>query len=491
MPKRRIDCSDRTRLVWDGRRECQILPGAYRSAETFEPFGADGDFVPTGSCGRLYHDDNRPVLAHLAAELAGEARLVYLDPPYLSGVAYGREVLLRESGRSGGRVVEFDDHQSEPGYLQQLYECLLAARDLLAPDGSVWLHCDFRQSHHLRCLLDEVFGQGAFRNEVVWAYGSSARGAKAIGRQLPRNHDVLLWYAGPSARYRPSSPSVGSARRGSTRRLISSTRLAGRPDRSPRRLHGRERRSPCRRGEDPPHPDWPRPSQVLRPTRWRRRGRGATARRRCRDVPDAMHLPVDEPSGYPTQKPESLLERVILASTDPGDLVLDPFAGSGTTLAVAQRLGRRWIGIDAARGAIQASRRRLIALVTSSAARSPSPQAAPSRGGGDQMPAQSPSGDIPSSSRDRDQVEQPSQPASQSSSMGEAIGEVLDDRFSCLNVPARRGGRDLPAVTYPGRQFASASSHRLSIWERERGAVKVRPGSPFTFSSQSIRPSVG
>ena len=162
-------------LSWPGKRAPYAVPAAQPTLiETFEPHrfaalsegrGSDGAAPrPSPLAPALYHGDNLPILAHLwASGLRDQMRLIYADPPYDSGVTWPRKVRLRQPRRNGVdpvvlEQVQYADAWPEGAYLQFIYDRLPLLRDLLADDGSLWLHCDHRRAHHLRCLLDEVFG---------------------------------------------------------------------------------------------------------------------------------------------------------------------------------------------------------------------------------------------------------------------------------------------------------------------------------------------
>ncbi|MEX2546732.1 MAG: site-specific DNA-methyltransferase [Chloroflexota bacterium] len=332
--------------------------------------------------GLLFHGDNKEVLAYLLANgFRGKVDLVYIDPPFDSGADYVRRVQLR--GASGttrldgesytlGEQIQYTDIWANDNYLQFMYERLLLLKELLSPTGSLYLHCDYRRVYQLGVVLDEVFGQGSFRAEAVWAYGASARGAKAIAGQFARNHDSLLWYSkGGGYTYKPvryeRRVAVSEATRFGFRLDVDGRWFKTAPrgdytDASIARFEGEGRVHRTRSGSirikyflrcegDEIIED------LLLGDVWT-------------DIPDAMHLPDDEDMDFPTQKPEALLDRVIRASSNPGDIVLDAFIGSGTTAAVAQKLGRRWIGADINKGAIQTTEKRLFEIMREQAAES-------------------------------------------------------------------------------------------------------------------------
>ncbi len=225
----------------------------------------------------------------LAAAPPGFADLVYLDPPFNTG---------RARRAPGPEASVFAD--AWPGmasYLDFMRPRLRAARRALRPDGSILLHCDWRASHHLRLILDEVFGAQGFVNHLVWSYGLGGSSA----RRFARKHDDILFYAaGPGYYFRPP--------------LVPATS---------NRMRGRLKKS----------------TDVL-------------------SVP-AINNMAAERVGYPTQKPLALLELLVGACCREGGVVLDPFCGSGTALVAARRGGRRYLGIDASRVAVRLSESRL------------------------------------------------------------------------------------------------------------------------------------
>ncbi|MCK9563847.1 MAG: hypothetical protein M0R02_14140, partial [Bacteroidales bacterium] len=197
-------------LTWVGKKPLGRVT-AY-PAQTIERFdAAPADFhsaadwrdwprdIPQG--GLLYHGDNKDVLAHLLANgFRGKVKLIYIDPPFDSGADYVRKVQLR--GAKGtvkidgedytlGEQIQYSDIWANDSYLQFMYERLLMLRELLAEDGSFWLHCDWRRSHMLRIICEEVFGSDALINEIVWQRTASRNDAKSFGHI----HDTLLYFA--------------------------------------------------------------------------------------------------------------------------------------------------------------------------------------------------------------------------------------------------------------------------------------------------------
>jgi len=210
-------------------------------------------------------------------------------------------------------------------YLTMMAPRLVELRRVLKKTGSLYLHCDPIASAYLRVLLDAIFGPGCFKNEIVWRY----RRWPARARRFQRMHDVLLFYT--------ASPGVEHT----FHTLYGYEKLA---ESTLQAFGTKKQRADFSSGHRKPGVEDAETQGPPLSDTWEVGVIAAIGRER---------------TGYPTQKPEALLERVILASSNPGDVVLDPFCGSGTTLAVAERLGRRWIGMDVAKVAVKVTRGRL------------------------------------------------------------------------------------------------------------------------------------
>jgi site-specific DNA-methyltransferase (adenine-specific) len=282
---------------------------------TADARAALADVLEGGRRGAVVQADNLDVLAAIPD---GVVDLVYADPPFGTG-----DVQLLTSIRTGvgertrrgfgGREVAWEvvgeqawtDDLPLPEHLAALRARVEEIRRVLAPNGSLYLHVDWRTVHHVRLLLDEVFGPERFLNELIWAYDYGGRARD----RWPRKHDTILWYA-----------------RGDTW-TFDRDQIARIPYMAPG-LVGPEKAA---RGKLPTDVWW------------------------MTIVPPASA----ERTGYPTQKPVRLLERILAASSRPGDLVLDPYAGSGTTGVAAARLGRRWLLVDRNPAAVAIARERL------------------------------------------------------------------------------------------------------------------------------------
>ncbi len=310
-------------LTWRGKREPDIEPAVLPELES----GA-----------LLVHADNLAILKGLEG---ADVRLVYLDPPFMTGDAFYM-----------GTEVAYRDDLGPDDYLQMLYERLVLVRGALAPDGTVVVHLDHHAAHPAKLVMDEVFGY--FLNEIVWFYQGGA--LTGVRRHLPRKHDTLLWYGkGPQHVFNPPRTEEVSPqmRRRWGHYADASGHIPFGRIRHEGQTHARLRRRFIRdHGKEPDDGDL---AFVLQ---------GSLVRSVWTDIPEVRNSPrYQESTGYPTQKPLALLERVIAMTTNPGDLVLDPFCGSGTTLLAAQRLGRRWIGVDCGEQAIGIASARLAKVV--------------------------------------------------------------------------------------------------------------------------------
>lgn len=346
--------------------------------------------LPQG--GLLYHGDNKEVLAHLLANgFRGQVKLIYIDPPFDSGADYVRKVQLR--GPKGmlkidgedyalGEQVQYTDIWSNDNYLQFMYERLLMLKELLSEDGALYLHCDWNKAHHLRCLLEEVFGSDGFKNEIIWQRVAS----RSDSTTYNHIHDVVMFCTkGPDFTWNQQYHAYSDKYIEDKYSLVDSAgrnyqldNLTSPNPRSNMMYEWMGHTSPekgwrySRESMQELHDSgriWYPKDKAKRPRliRYLDEGKGVPLRSMWTDI-NPVNSQADERSEYPTQKPETLLERVISTSTEPGDLVLDCFIGSGTTAAVAQKLGRRWIGCDINKGAIQTTAKRLQGVMREQAA---------------------------------------------------------------------------------------------------------------------------
>lgn len=269
--------------------------------------------------GRVILGDNLAVMAALLPEYEGRINLIYADPPFFTNRKFSARVGKGEDSRkpSKWKLAEgyHDSWADMDSYLQFLYERLSLMHRLLAPNGTLYLHLDWHADSHARLILDEIFGAENFINEIVWVY----HGPSPIRTAFNRKHDVILMY-GKSKDYVFNVDDIREPYNPNTVNTFKSSRKAGFgkvPD--------------LERGKVPE--DWWYFPVVAR-----------------------LH---NERTGYPTQKPEALLERIILASSNKEDLVADFFCGSGTTALAAAKHGRKFITCDESMRAVQTARTRL------------------------------------------------------------------------------------------------------------------------------------
>jgi DNA modification methylase len=271
--------------------------------------------------------DNLDALRALAQTQPGSVTLAYLDPPFFTGRQHNRvDRRKTDEGIERSEHAAFDDRwDSLSHYLLALRQRLVPIRELLSNQGSVVIHVDPKTSHYIKVMCDELFGMDCFASEVVWRY----RRWPSKTKNFQRVHDVMLRYIkDPNAE--PRFNQLYEPLAASTQKTWG--------DRKQRAVVGTEGR----------------------------RVRSSTTEELSAGAPlgDVWEIPIVAPvarerNGYPTQKPEALLKRWVLSCTDPGDLILDPYMGSGTTLKVAAELGRHALGIDAGPQAQLVSQERL------------------------------------------------------------------------------------------------------------------------------------
>lgn len=301
---------------------------------------------------KLFWGDNKQVLAHLLKEYRGEVDLIYIDPPFDSKADYVKRIKINEKKLNGVdqsilEQMQYTDIWEKDEYLQFMYERLILVRELLSDTGSVYLHCDWHRNSYIRLIMDEVFGEDNFINEIVWGYRIQGVGKTTWARK----HDTILLYT-KSNKY--------------TFKPLKEKVIYGKPfidtqveqsDISNLNQKEKDEIEECIKNKK----SLPlRLKNKLFDTYF--------AEVYVRDVWDhddtkPLISGSSEYVDYPTQKPEGLLERIINSSSNKGDLVMDCFMGSGTTLAVAERLGRRWIGCDINKGAIITTTERLNKII--------------------------------------------------------------------------------------------------------------------------------
>lgn len=343
-------------LLWDGKsRKTTDVVLPFQTIEQIDeprtelPSGTLHDFFDLngrqikGWTNKLIWGDNKYILSSLKngplrdqIKKQGGIKLIYIDPPFDVGADFSMEV-----------KIPFEDgdksYTKEPNILEQLvyrdtwgkgqdsflcmiYERLILMRDLLSDDGSIYVHCDWRMNSLLRLAMDEIFGVENFRNEIVWTYPPKGNPPTQF---FPRKHDVLLFY--------------GKTQYGALEHQYTP-------------LNDYQKGKFTKKDDD---------GRVYKDFKGKRtyldESKGRVVPSWWSDIGIAAQS-IIETTGYPTQKPEKLLERIIKASSNEEDLVCDFFVGSGTTAATCEKLNRKWICADLGKFAIHTTRKRMIAV---------------------------------------------------------------------------------------------------------------------------------
>ncbi len=281
----------------------------------------------------LVWGDNKLVMSSLLREYAGKVKLVYIDPPFDTGADFSYRVPVGDgSVEKLPSILEEHAYRDTWGhgkgsYLTMLYERLVLIHELLAEDGALFVHLDWHQGHYVKVLLDEIFGEERFLNELVWWYYNKYQGNI---KRFASNHDVIFWYS--------KSEDYTFHRQRETRE---------KPIKQIKRV-------------------WDKEKQTIVNAKDPVTGKVLYQESTERTVDDVWRLSMLQPADttenvrYETQKPLTVAERVISVGSNPDDLVADFFCGSGTVLVAAERLGRPWIGCDLGRFAIHTTRKRLL-----------------------------------------------------------------------------------------------------------------------------------
>ena len=329
LPFQVIETVNESRATRDANKQ----PGQRSLFDVYE--GTEGDTFEEGWKNKLIWGDNLLVMGSLLEKFAGKIDLIYIDPPFATGTDFSLTVPIGESGDSIFReqsIIEEKAYRDTWGkgldsYLAMMADRLRLMRMLLSPNGSLFIHCDWHVGFLLRSLGDEVFGSDNFLNELVWYYYNKFQGNV---NRFAANHDVIFWYRkGDSYHFERQ---VEKRPEGLVKQLV-------------RVWDKNKGKIVNAKGPD---------------------GKVMYRETDERTVDDVWRIPMLQPAdrtencGFPTQKPEALLSRVLQAASSGDGLVADFFCGSGTTLAVAEKLGRRWIGCDLGRWGIHVSRKRIL-----------------------------------------------------------------------------------------------------------------------------------
>lgn len=316
-------------LHWKGKRP--FTSTVFYPEKLKETFGEETE----GWFNKIFWGDNLQVMSNLLKKYRGQVDLIYIDPPFDSKADYKKTIELRgksiKNDSTSFEEKQYGDIWSNDEYLQFMYERLILMRELLSDKGSIFVECDRHRQHLLRCILDEIFGSAVEEdkpglvNEIIWFYPDSP--GRPNNRFAPK-HDTIFWYSKTGSHVfnvediKTPILDASKKRYESTRYLINS--------------QGKRFEYQATGDED---------GLKIPETVWRI---------------SVVKGNSNQATSYPTQKPEALLERIIKAASNPGDLIFDCFMGSGTTQAVAMKLGRRFIGADINLGSVDTTVKRLI-----------------------------------------------------------------------------------------------------------------------------------
>ena len=266
-------------------------------------------------------------------------RLIYIDPPFATKQDFSNKDFKANSDKLAGAE-----------FLEWLRKRLILLREVLADDGSIYVHLDWHKAHYVKVLMDEIFGEGNFRNEIIWHYGTYVGNTK---NNFPRKHDSIFLYSKGKDRIfypqRDGNPENDANYKRWKNYFDENNQILGKNyPKDDSKFSGYVRRFKKENGIEPNEDDLLLSVEgKLVDSVWEIQSVNPMAKERI---------------GYPTQKPEELLERIISASSNEGDLILDSFGGSGTTAAVAEKLGRRWITVDAGKLSIYTIQKRILGI---------------------------------------------------------------------------------------------------------------------------------
>jgi site-specific DNA-methyltransferase (adenine-specific)/adenine-specific DNA-methyltransferase len=366
-------------LHWKGKRPFRSTQ--YFPAQLKEVYGKEDE---SGWINKIFWGDNLQVMSHLIKEYRGKFKLIYIDPPFDSKADYKKTIRLRnqqvQNDSTSFEEKQYSDIWANDDYLQFIYERILLLRELLSDDGFIFMHCDWHKSHYIRLMMDEVFGTDNFRNEIIWVRSTNPKGSQHQASKFSVFTDTIYFYSKSES----SAINIDRIRAPLTPAeiikkyhrkdeigpfydapIIRSTSMGDRPSLVYKY-----------RGYTPPSSGWRVKKETLEELE--RKGNIGWS---SNNVPFRKLRPEDDKGkpvgniwddislinsqaaervGYPTQKPIELLERIILSATEEGDLILDTFMGSGTTMVSASKHKRKFVGADINLGAIQTTTKRLI-----------------------------------------------------------------------------------------------------------------------------------
>lgn len=338
-------------LYWTGKRP--YTSTQYYPAQLKESYGEPKD----GWMNKIFWGDNLQVMSHMLKDYRGKIDLIYIDPPFDSKADYKKKIkkkgVVVYNDNTSFEEKQYSDIWTNDEYLQFMYERLTIMKELLSDTGVIVLHCDWHKVHYLRCIMDDIFGVSNFINEIIWYYETYQGAVKSY---FPKKHDNLLAYSKTASytfnmQYDNNYENSINYQRWFNY-IVDGNKIKGSnyPQQDSRfmarynkwvRDNGRE----------------PGPDDVIFEVQ------SVAINSVRKDIKPVDPKNLSEKLPYPTQKPEALLDRIIKSFTKEEDIVFDCFMGSGTTQAVAMKLGRRFVGADINLGAVQTTTKRIINAV--------------------------------------------------------------------------------------------------------------------------------
>lgn len=324
-------------LHWSGKRPYRGTN--YYPAQLKEKYGEmKDDWI-----NKIFWGDNLQVMSHMLREYRGKIDLIYIDPPFDSKADYKKKIKLKGkevfNDNNSFEEKQYGDIWTNDEYLQFMYERLIILKELLSDNGTIYIHCDWHKSLYLRCILDEVFGNENMKNEIIWHY---EKWTAPSGDSFQKNHDTIFMYVKGKNKFNTLKEITDNLKN----KYEAGYLIGGGYGANGLVVYDKENK---------------KVKDMIASGKYQVH----YADMEGKPISDVWDIPFINPqakerTGYPTQKPESLIERIIKASSNPGDIVFDCFMGSGTTQAVAMKLGRKFIGADINLGAIQTTTKRLI-----------------------------------------------------------------------------------------------------------------------------------
>lgn len=365
-------------LRWTGKRPYRSTQ--YYPAQLRERYGEENE----NWINKIFWGDNLQVMSHMLKEYRGKVDMVYIDPPFDSKAQYKKTIKVRGQDVSNDMLSfeekQYNDIWTNDTYLQFMYERLILIRELLKDTGSIWVHCDMSRGHYIKVILDEVFGQNNFINQITWkrtfAHGDMGQGAKHLGRI---SDYILVYSVSPNVKlnsvYTPYEKEYEERvyknvdPDGRRWQSVSLTGPGGAAKGNPYyeflgvSRYWQYSKENMQRLYDEGRIHQSKPGAVPRRKMYLDEAKGVPLQDIWTDIVPVQGA-AKENTYYPTQKPTALLERILEVATNPGDIVFDCFMGSGTTQAVAMKMGRKFLGADINLGSIQITTKRLLTLAS-------------------------------------------------------------------------------------------------------------------------------